>query len=95
MAEAHLTHLVEVLIATIASHLATRLQISLPSLWLVFSLTNSGGESLLLLLLLLRLLIISITILFIILLLVSGVHLRWSASNGRRRSGLLVVNLVN
>lgn len=93
VAEAHLTHLEERLVAAFASHLSCRLLISLSHLWLVFSLTNSGGE----LMLLLRLLIItlSITILIIILFLVSGVHLRWSASIGRGRGGLLTVNLVN
>ena len=75
MAEAHVTHLVELLIATIASHLSASLRISLPSL---ISLTNSGEW----LLMRLSLLLLDLIIILIILLLVSGVHLRGSRSIG-------------
>ena len=75
MAETHVTHLVELLIATIASHFSASLRISLPSL---FGLTNSGEW----LLLRLSLLLLDLIIILVILLLVSGVHLRWSGSIG-------------
>ena len=75
MAETHVTHLVELLIATIASHLSASLRISLPSL---FGLTNSGEW----LLLRLSLLLLDLIIILVILLLVSGVHLRGSRSIG-------------
>lgn len=90
MAESHFTHLVETLIATIASHLSASLYISLPSL---LSLTNSG-EWLLMRLSLLLLDLIITSFIFIILFLVSSIHLRRSRSIGGS-SGLLVVNLVN
>ena len=76
VAEAHLAHLVEVLIATIASDLLRScLHISLPTRLLI-NLTNSGE-----LLLNLMLLIITISV-FIFLFLVGGVHLRRSGSHG-------------
>jgi hypothetical protein len=80
VAETHFTHLIEGLIATIASDLTASLRISLPSL---LSLTNSGEWLLLmrLSLLLLDLMIITSFIIFI-LFLVSGVHLWGSRSIG-------------
>jgi hypothetical protein len=75
VAEAHVTHLVELLIATIASHLSASLRISLPSL---LCLTNSGEW----LLMRLSLFLLDLIIILIILLLVSGVHLRGSRSIG-------------
>jgi len=91
VAETHITHLIEGLIATIASDLSASLRISLPSL---LSLTNSGEWLLMRLsLLLLDLMIITSFIIFI-LFLVSGVHL-WRSRSIGWGSGLLVVNLVN
>jgi hypothetical protein len=79
VAETHFTHLIEGLIATIASDLNACLRISLPSL---LSLTNSGEWLLMRLsLLLLDLMIITSFIIFI-LFLVSGVHLWGSRSIG-------------
>jgi hypothetical protein len=79
VAETHFTHLIEGLIATIASDLSASLRISLPSL---LSLTNSGEWLLMRLsLLLLDLMIITSFIIFI-LFLVSGVHLWGSRSIG-------------
>ena len=75
MAEAHVTHLVELLIATIASHLSASLRISLPSR---LCLTIPGEW----LLMRLSLLLLDLIIILIILLLVSGVHLRGSRSIG-------------
>jgi hypothetical protein len=91
VAETHFTHLIEGLIATIASDLTASLRISLPSL---LSLTNSGEWLLMRLsLLVLDLMIITSFIIFI-LFLVSGVHL-WGSRSIGWGSGLLVVNLVN
>jgi hypothetical protein len=79
VAETHFTHLIEGLIATIASDLTACLRISLPSL---LSLTNSGEWLLMRLsLLVLDLMIITSFIIFI-LFLVSGVHLWGSRSIG-------------
>jgi hypothetical protein len=79
VAETHFTHLIEGLIATIASDLSASLRISLPSL---LSLTNSGEWLLMRLsLLVLDLMIITSFIIFL-LFLVSGVHLWGSRSIG-------------
>jgi hypothetical protein len=91
VAETHLPHLEERLVAAHASHFASSLLISLPSLsmLLVVALTNSGGC--LLHWLMLMMIIGSI---FIILILIRGVHLRRSSAVSGDR-GLLIVNLVN
>jgi hypothetical protein len=73
VAEAHVSHLVELLITTIASHLSAGFRLSLPSL---FGLTNSGEW------LLMWLSLLDLIIILVILLLVSGVHLRGSRSIG-------------